>query len=198
MRVLTAPFDGIVTARNTDIGALITSGSSGQPLFEVSDLHRVRIYVRVPQALTAYIKAEQAASFDLPQYPGHTLRATVTTASGAIDETSRSMLVELQADNADHRLHAGDYCRVHFDLPADPAMVRLPSTAIVTGNNGAQVAVVGADGKVALKAIKLGRDFGDSVEVLTGLSPSDRIIDSPPETIQNGDALKVSSSDSSH
>jgi RND family efflux transporter MFP subunit len=195
---ITAPFDGVVTARNTDIGALITAGSAGQPLFEVSDLHRVRIYVRVPQALTAYIKVGQSASFDLPQYPGQQFAATVTTASGAMDAMSRSMLVELQADNADRRLSAGAYCRVHFDLPPNPKMMRLPSTAIVTGNNGAQVAVVGANGKVKLKPVKLGHDFGDSVEVLSGLNPSDRIANSPPETIRNGDVVKVSSSDASH
>lgn len=189
---IVAPFDGVVTARNTDIGALITSGSSGQPLFEVSDLHRVRIYVRVPQALTAYIKVGQSASFDLPQYPGQQFAASVTTASGAMDATSRSMLVELQADNADRRLNAGAYSRVHFDLPPNPKMVRLPSTAIVTGNAGAQVAVVGADGQVSMKPIKLGHDFGDSVEVLAGLQPTDRVIDSPPETIQSGDAVKLS------
>jgi RND family efflux transporter MFP subunit len=191
---LTAPFDGTVTARNTDIGALISPGSAGLPLFEVSDLHRVRIYVRVPQALSGYVSAGQKATFDMPQYPGRTFEATVVTMSKAMDATSRSMLVELQTDNADGTLFAGAYCQVHFELPADPNTVRLPATALVVGNTGTQVAVVGTDGKVTLKTIKLGRDFGDTVEVLTGLVPGDRVIDNPPETLQAGDSVSVTGS----
>jgi RND family efflux transporter MFP subunit len=183
---LTAPFDGIVTARNTDIGALISPGSAGAPLFEVSDLHRVRIYVRVPQALIAYVHPGQKATFDMPQYPDRPFEATVVTMSNALDQGSRSMLVELQADNTEGKFYAGAYCQVHLELPRDPAMVRLPSTALILADRGAQVALLGADGKVTLKAVTLGRDFGDSVEVAAGLSPADRVIDSPPETLQDG------------
>ncbi|HTE80755.1 MAG TPA: efflux RND transporter periplasmic adaptor subunit, partial [Reyranella sp.] len=104
---LTAPFDGIVTARNTDIGALIGSGNAGAPLFEVSDLHRVRIYVRVPQALIAYVHPGQKATFDMPQYPDRPFEATVVTMSNALDQGSRSMLVELQADNTEGKFYAG-------------------------------------------------------------------------------------------
>jgi len=188
---LTAPFDGIVTARNTDIGALISSGNAGVPLFEVSDLHRVRIYVRVPQALTAYIRKGQKATFDMPQYPDHPFEATVVTLSDALDQGSRSMLVELQADNTDGKFYAGAYCQVHFELPRDPDMVRLPATALILANKGAQVALLGADGKVRLKAVTLGRDFGDSVEVSAGLAPTDRVIDSPPETLQDGAQVRL-------
>jgi RND family efflux transporter MFP subunit len=188
---LTAPFDGVVTARNTDIGALISSGNGGVPLFEVADLHRVRIYVRVPQALTAYVHKGQKATFDLPQFPGQSFEAQVVTMSDAMDAGSRSMLVELQADNAAGKLAAGAYAQAHFELPADPAMIRLPATALIAGNEGAQVALVGADGKVSLKAVKLGRDFGDSVEVVAGLSAADRVIDSPAETLQDGMAVST-------
>ena len=190
---LTAPFDGIVTARNTDIGALISPGTAGAPLFEVSDLHRVRIYVRVPQALTAYVRKGQKATFDMPQYPDHPFEATVVTMSNALDASSRSMLVELQADNTEGKFYAGAYCQVHFELPRDPTMVRLPATALILADQGAQVALVGADGKVALKAVTLGRDFGDSVEVLAGVSPTDRVIDSPPETLQAGAPVRLAS-----
>jgi RND family efflux transporter MFP subunit len=190
---LTAPFDGTVTARNTDIGALISSGNAGAPLFEVSDLHRVRIYVRVPQALTAYVRAGQKATFDMPQYPNHRFEATVVTLSNALDQGSRSMLVELQADNAEGKFSAGAYCEVHFELPRDPGMVRLPATALILANQGTQVALVGADGKVALKPITLGRDFGDSVEVVVGVSPTDKVIDSPPETLQAGALVRLGS-----
>jgi RND family efflux transporter MFP subunit len=190
---LTAPFDGIVTARNTDIGALISPGSAGAPLFEVSDLHRVRIYVRVPQALTAYVRAGQKATFDMPQYPNQTFEATVVTMSNALDAASRSMLVELQADNTEGKFAAGAYCEVHFELPADPAMIRLPATALILGDRGTQVALLGSDGKAALRSVTLGRDFGDSVEIVAGVSPTDKVIDSPPETLQEGARVRLAS-----
>jgi RND family efflux transporter MFP subunit len=188
---VTAPFDGVITARNTDIGALINSGSTGQPLLEVSDLHRVRIYVRVPQAYSAQVYAGLKASFEMPQYPGQQFDATVVTTSNAMDASSHSMLVELQADNADGKLFAGAYSQVKFQLPADPNVLRVPATALMPVNGGMQVAVLGDGNKVTLKNIQLGRDFGDSVEVTTGLAPQDRVIDSPPETLQSGDAVQL-------
>jgi RND family efflux transporter MFP subunit len=194
---IVAPFDGVVTARNTDIGALINSGSAGQPLLEVSDLHRVRIYVRVPQAFSAQLQPGLKAAFEMPQYPGQRFDATVVTTSNALDASSRTMLVELQADNAEGKLFAGAYCQVHFQLPGDPNMVRVPATALVPVDQGAQVAVLGNDNKVVVKPVRLGRDFGDSVEVIAGLSPSDRVIDSPPETLQGGDEVQLAAATSS-
>jgi RND family efflux transporter MFP subunit len=188
---IVAPFDGVVTARNTDIGALINSGSTGQPLLEVSDLHRVRIYVHVPQAYSAQVHPGLQATFEMPQYPGQQFDATVVTMSNAMDVSSRSMLVELQADNAEGKLFGGAYSQVHFQLPGDPNMVRVPATALVAVNSGAQVAVLGNDNTVSLKQVRLGRDFGDSVEVVAGLSPADRVIDSPPETVQGGDVVQL-------
>jgi len=186
-----APFDGIVTARNTDIGALINAGSAGQPLFEVSDQDRVRIYVQVPQAFTGQLRPGLNATLELPQYPGQKFDATLVTMSGGIEQTSRSMQVELQADNSNGKLFGGSYCRVDFEIPGDPNMVRLPATALMPVNRGTQVAIVGADNKVVLKSIQLGRDFGDSVDVTAGLSPQDKVIDSPPETLQSGDTVQV-------
>jgi RND family efflux transporter MFP subunit len=188
---IVAPFDGIVTARNTDIGALINSGSTGQPLFEVSDLHRVRIYVQVPQAFTADLRPGLKATFEMPQYPDQKFEAALVTTSNAINETSRSMLIELQADNADGKLFGGTYCRVDFQVPSNPNMVRLPATALMPVNRGVQVAILGDGNKVVLKAIQLGRDFGDTVEVTAGLSPQDQVIDRPPETLQAGDTVQV-------
>jgi RND family efflux transporter MFP subunit len=188
---IVAPFDGVVTARNTDVGALINAGSGGQELFEVSDLHKVRIYVQVPQAFAAELRPGLKASFDLPQYPGRHFEATLVTMSNAVNEASRSMLVELQADNPEDKLLAGTFCDVHFQIPGDPNVVRLPATALVAGNQGIQVATVGPDGKAVLKTVQLGRDLGDSVEVVAGLSPSDQVIDSPPETLENGDAVRL-------
>jgi len=189
---IVAPFDGIVTARNTDIGALINAGSAaGQELFEVSDLHRVRIYVQVPQAFSADLRPGLKAIFQMPQYPGRKFDATLITTSNAMNATSRSMLVELQTDNSDGLLLGGTYCQVEFQIPGDPYMVRLPATALMPVNNGAQVALLDDGNKVTLKPIQLGRDFGDSVEVTTGLAPGDRVINSPPETLRSGDAVQL-------
>ena len=138
---IVAPFDGIVTARNTDIGALITAGNAGQELFELADLHRVRIYVQVPQAFSAQLRPGLQATFQMPQYPGQKFDAVVVTASHAMNAASRSMLVELQADNADGKLFAGGYCQVDFQLPGDPNALHLPATALVASNHGAEVAL---------------------------------------------------------
>jgi RND family efflux transporter MFP subunit len=189
---IVAPFDGVVTARNTDIGALINAGNAaGQQLFEVSDLNRVRIYVQVPQAFSADLRPGLKATFEMPQYPGQKFDATLVTTSNAVDATTRSMLVELQADNPDGKLFGGAYCRVDFQIPGEPNMVRLPATALIPVNRGAQVAVLGDGNKVVLKSIQLGRDFGDTVEVTAGLTPEDRVIDSPPETLQTGDTVQL-------
>jgi RND family efflux transporter MFP subunit len=188
---IVAPFDGVVTARNTDTGALINSGNAGQPLFEVADLHRVRIYVQVPQAFTADLRPGLKATFEMPQYPGQKFDATLVTTSNAMNDVSRSMLAELQADNSGGKLFGGTYCRVDFQIPGDPNMVRLPATALMPVNRGAQVAVLGNDNKVVLKSIQLGRDFGDTVEVTAGLAPEDRVIDSPSEIMQNGQTVHV-------
>jgi RND family efflux transporter MFP subunit len=188
---IVAPFDGVVTARNTDIGALINAGAAGQPLLELSDLQRVRIYVHIPQAYSAQIRPGLKATFEMPQYPGQQFEATVATMSNAFDPASRSMLVELQADNAEGKLFGGAYCKVHFELPSDPNAVRVPATALVPVDQGAQVAILGDDNTVMLKSVQLGRDFGDSVEVIAGLSAQDRVIDTPPETLQNGDTVQL-------
>src|ERR1700674_854388 len=189
---IVAPFDGVITARNTDIGALINAGSStGRELFEVSDLHRVRIYVEVPQAFSADLRSGLKATFQMPQYPGQKFDANVVTTSNSMNATSRTMLVELQADNPDGKFLGGTYCRVDFQIPNDPNMVRIPATALMSVNRGVQSAVLGEGNKVVLKSIQLGRDFGDSVEVTAGLTPQDRVIDSPPETLRSGDAVQL-------
>jgi RND family efflux transporter MFP subunit len=190
-KTIVAPFDGIVTARKTDVGALINAGNAGQELFEVSDLHKVRIYVQVPQAFSADVRPGQKATFEMPQYAGQQFEATVASISNAMDPGSRSMLVELQADNTDGKFFAGVYCQVQFHFPIDPNAVRVPATALVPVDQGVQVAILGNDNKVTLKPVQLGHDFGDSVEVLAGLSPSDRVIDSPPETLQTGDDVRL-------
>jgi len=190
-KTLAAPFDGVVTARNVEIGMLINSGGSGQPLFEVSDLHRVRIFVQVPQSFSAGLVPGMKATFEMPQYPGVQFDATLSHIAKAINATSHSMQVELQADNAAGKFFGGSYCNVHFEIPTDVNLVKLPSTALVTGNQGTQVAVLDSNNKVVLKSVQLGRDLGDSVEIVAGLSASDRVINSPPETLVAGDTVRV-------
>ena len=190
-KTLAAPFDGVVTARNVELGALISSGGSGQPLFEVSDLHRVRIYVQVPQSFSAGLVPGVKATFEMPQYPGAQFDATLSHVSKSMNATSHTMQVELQADNAAGKFFAGSYCNVHFEIPNDANLVTIPSTALVTGNQGTQVATLDSNNKVVLKKVQLGRDLGDSVEVIAGLSPSDRIINNPPETLVAGDTVRV-------
>jgi multidrug efflux pump subunit AcrA (membrane-fusion protein) len=131
------------------------------------------------------------ATFEMPQYPGVQFEAALSHVSKSINASSHSMQVELQADNADGKFFGGSYCNVHFELPSDPNLVKLPSTALVTGNQGTQVAVLGSDNKVVLRNVQLGRDLGDSVEIAAGLSPSDRVINSPPETLAAGDTVRV-------
>lgn len=190
-KTLVAPFDGVVTARSAEIGMLINSGGSGQALFEVSDLHRVRIFVQVPQAFSAGLTPGLKATLEMPQYPGVRFDATLSHVSKAINPNSHSMQVELQADNTAGKYFGGSYCNVHFELPTDPKLVNLPSTALVVSNQATQVAVLDSANKVVLKNVKLGRDLGDSVEVLAGLSPSDRVVDNPPETLAAGDVVRV-------
>ena len=190
-KTLAAPFDGVVTARNVEIGQLISPGGSGPPLFEVSDLHRVRIFVQVPQSFSAGLVPGVKATFEMPQYPGVQFDATLTHISKSINATSHSMQVELQADNAAGKFFGGSYCNVHFQIPTDANLVKVPSTALITGNQGTQVATLDANNKVVLKNVQLGRDLGDSVEVIAGLSASDRIIDSPPETLASGDTVRL-------
>src|SRR5712664_2407408 len=190
-KTLAAPFDGVVTARNVELGMLINSGGSGQPLFEVSDLHRVRIYVQVPQSFTAGLAPGMKATFEMPQYPGVQFDAKLPHISKSINASSHSMQVELQADNSAGKFFCGSYCNVHFEIPTDANLVKIPSTALITGNQGTEVATLDGSDKVVLKSVKLGRDLGDSVEVIAGLTPSDRIINSPPETLATGDTIRV-------
>jgi RND family efflux transporter MFP subunit len=191
-KTLAAPFDGVVTARNVEIGQLINSGGgSGQALFEVSDLHRVRIFVQVPQSFSAGLAPGMKAAFEMPQYPGVQFDATLSHISKAINATSHSMQVELQADNAAGKFFGGSYCNVHFEVPTPANLVTIPSTALVTGNQDTQVATLDGNNKVVLKSVQLGRDLGDSVEVIAGLTPSDRIINNPPETLAAGDTVRV-------
>jgi RND family efflux transporter MFP subunit len=188
---IVAPFDGVVTARETDVGALINAGSgTGPELFRVADVHKMRIYVRVPQAMSGDLVAGQTAELDLPQRPGHAFQATVVTTSHAINQSSRTLLVELQADNPDGALQPGTYAEVHFNLPDSPDTLRLPTSALLFREDGLKVAILGPDNKVALKPVSIGRDLGTEVEIASGLTAADRVVDSPSDSIADGDIVR--------
>ena len=199
---ITAPFDGVVTARETDIGALINAGSgtgggNGPELFRIADIHEMRVYVQVPQQLTTGIKPGLAANLNLPQHPDTTFTATVATTSNAISESARTLLVELHAANPDGQLQPGAYAQVSLDLPGNPHVVRLPTSALIFRENGLEVATVGPDNKIELKPITLGRNLGTEVEVLKGLSLTDLVVNSPPDSLSAGDIVRVAGQPSS-
>jgi RND family efflux transporter MFP subunit len=189
---IVAPFDGIVITRNTDVGALINAGSgTGPQLFRVADVHEMRVFVQVPQEMSAKVHKGLTADLALPQYPDKTFKAVVATTSEAINKTSRTLLVELHADNVDNLLQPGTFAEVHFDLASNPSTIRIPTSALVFREDGVQVAVLGAGNKVELKPVKLGRNLGTEFEVLKGLTVSDTVINSPPDSLSSGDVVKA-------
>jgi len=189
---IVAPFDGIVTARNTDVGALISTGSPSQtPLFVVDDESRLRIYVNVPESYTAEVKSSGGATFTVPEYPGREFKAALAATSGAIDPSSGTLLVQFQADNASHELQAGDYAQVHIALPADDQALAVPSSALMFRDNGMQVAVVGPDNRVVIKPVSIGRDMGNIVQIATGITKEDKIINNPPDALEQGDQVDI-------
>jgi RND family efflux transporter MFP subunit len=191
-KYISAPFDGVVTARETDIGALINAGSgSGVELFKIADIHRMRVYVRVPQAYTGELHPGLSAELKLAQYPKEAFPATLATTSNAIAKESRTLLVELMADNDAGRLWPGTFAEVHFKLPPDADVYRVPTSALLFREHGLELATVVANDKVALKPITVGRDLGTEIEVRSGLEPADRVIDSPPDSLGNGDRVVV-------
>jgi RND family efflux transporter MFP subunit len=189
---LVAPFSGVITSRSTQIGQLVTAGSAAdQPLFTVSDVSRMRIYVRVPQAYSAEIHPGLHAAMTLPEYPGRSFDAVMTRTAGAVDQQSGSVLVELQAPNPDMALKPGAYAQVHFPITGTSGSLVIPASAVLYRSDGTLVAVAGPGNKVQMHPIKIGRDMGDTLEVTAGLARSDRVIDSPPDAIANGDPVKI-------
>ncbi len=188
--VVTAPFAGIVTARNADIGELVTAGSAEQPLFEVADVHRIRVYVNVPQSYTAVLKTGLAAHLIVPEYPGRRFPARVVGTSGAISGTG-TLLVQLMADNTDGALKPGGYAQVSLDVPAQPGAIRLASSALIFRDQGTQVATIDGDGRAHLQAITVGRDLGQTVEVTSGLAPHQQVVDNPPDSLADGEKVSV-------
>lgn len=195
---LTAPFDGIVTARNTDVGALISvGGGPGSELFVVSDIHRLRIYVNVPQRQAAQFRPGVQAQLTLPDQPGAVFTAVVRSSAGAIASASGTMLVQLSVDNPAGKLLPGAYATLRLAAApnADNAgVLSVPPGALILGRNGPQIALLGEQGKVILQKVSIVRDMGSAIE-LAGIAPGARIINSPPDGLADGDRVRVATRD---
>lgn len=189
---ISAPFDGIVTSRSAQLGALVVSGNAAaQPLFTVSDIHRIRIYVRVPQNYATMIRPGTKAKMSLPEHAGRTFEAAVTRSAGAVDTRSGAVLVQLEADNPEGLLMPGAYAQVSFDVSTPSGSYRLPGSAILYSNDGPAVAVVDARGVVRVKPIQISRDEGKVVLISNGVAAGDRVIDTPPDSIQTNDKVRI-------
>ncbi len=188
---IVAPFDGVITTRSTDIGTLISAGNPNEPpLFTVSQIDKLRIYVNVPQNYSAQIHKGMTATLSAPERPDETATATVVGDAQAISAQG-SLLVQLQLDNHDGKLKAGSYVQAKLQMKGGPAVARIPSSALITGEHGNQVATVGPDNKVVLRQVTIGRDFGSSMDIASGIAPNEKIIDNPPDDLAQGDLVKV-------
>jgi RND family efflux transporter MFP subunit len=188
-----APFDGVITARSTDIGALIDAGANApKELFHIAAISKLRIYVAVPEVYSRYASSGAPVDLTLDEYPGETFHGTLVRNSNSIDAVSRTLLVEVDADNSSRRLMPGAYIRIHLKLPADSHSVTVPSNALIFRKEGLQVAIV-HDGKAELVWVTPGHDYGDSMEILTGLETSDDVILGPSDSLISGTTVQVSS-----
>jgi RND family efflux transporter MFP subunit len=191
---IVAPFDGSVTARNTDTGALINAGNSGssaQPLFEISDTRKLRLYINVPQNYVSFIRAGSKASFGVPEYPDGRFEAAILSTSGAINASSGTTLVQLLVDNAAGRFLPGGFANVSLQLKEAVGVLTIPASALIFDQNGLKVATVNADNQVSLKTITIARDLGKTLEIQSGLTASDRVIENPPDGVADGDKVKI-------
>jgi RND family efflux transporter MFP subunit len=187
-----APFDGIVTARNTDVGALINAGeASGAALFTLADIHVLRVYAQVPEPYAAATRAGLPAELHFSEHPSNSYVARTVRTSNALDPASRTLQVELQLDNQSGQLYPGSYAEVHFKLPSERKTLRVPSNTILFRDTGIQIATVDPANAVKLKTVTEGRDFGQTIEILDGLEPGDRVIVNPPDSIEDGLKVRV-------
>ena len=189
---LVAPFDGVVTARRTDVGALISvGGAPGDELFVVSDMRKLRVYVSVPQRQVAQIRSGAKATLSVPERPGASFDATVQSLSQAIDATSGTMLVQLAVDNEKGQLLPGGYATVRFPAPVLNQALSVPPSALIINQKGVQIATVDGSNRVALKAVTIARDLGNVIELAGGIGAGDKVIGNPPDGIASGDTVRI-------
>lgn len=193
---IVAPFDGVITTRTTDIGQLISAGNPAEaPLFTVSQIDKLRVYVQVPQSYVAQIHQGMTAKLTAPERPGEAFTATVVADAQAISTQTGAMLVQMQIDNRAHKLKAGGYVQASLSLPSSAKVARIPASALINDEHGVHVAMVGADGKVFMRPVTVARDMGQTLDISAGLLPGDKVIDSPPEDLDPGQAVRAAGSD---
>jgi RND family efflux transporter MFP subunit len=188
-----APFDGVVTARNTDIGDLINSGSGSAvktDLFHIAQPGKLRVYVNVPEEYSQGIKIGMTADLALAEFPGRTFQGKLVRTAEAINVTTRTLLVEIDVDNPTGALLTGSYAEVHLKVPEHKSTLILPVNTLIFRSEGLRVAIV-KDGKVTLTAVTPGHDFGDRIEIVAGLTPDDQVIVNPPDSIVSGQAVQI-------
>jgi RND family efflux transporter MFP subunit len=187
---IVAPFDGVVTARETDVGALINGSGAGAELFVVSDTSRLRVYVNVPQSYAASVRPGASASIDVPERAGKRYEAKVEAFSQSVNAATGTTLVQLSVDNAHGELLPGGYANVSFALPQNVDALRIPASALIFDQAGLRVATVDGD-KVVFKPITIARDMGKTIEIATGLAAADRVIETPPDGVAAGDVVRI-------
>ena len=191
---IVAPFDGVITARSTDFGRLISAGnSSGSEMFRIADMRYLRLYVAVPQQYASVMKPGLSAEVRFPDRAGTPVTASVVRTSGALDASSRTMLSELRVDNADGLLLPGAYAEVRFKIPAQTGgnALLLPANTLLFNGSGLRVATVGGDQKVVMKNVRLGRDLGTQIEITDGLSTSDQVVIAPSDSMTDGIQVRI-------
>jgi RND family efflux transporter MFP subunit len=189
---IVAPFDGLVTARTTDVGALINAGAGGgPPLFVVSDTSRLRVYVNVPQSNVPSIPVGTKAHISVPEYPGKTFPATVEASAQSVDIASGTTRMQLVVDNSRGELMTGDFTNVSFDLAHPEIAINVPASALIFNQSGLHVAIVGGDGQIVLREVTISRDLGNEVEIASGIGADDRVVINPPDGIANGDKVRI-------
>jgi RND family efflux transporter MFP subunit len=188
-----APFAGVITRRNTDVGALINAGSAGQSreLFNLAQVDPLRVFVSVPQMNAPSIRAGMPAYIELREYPGQKFSGKVVRTADAIDPATRTLNTEVDLPNHDGHLLPGAYAQLHFAVPIKTTRISVPVNALLFRPEGPRVAVVGQDGKVHLRSIIIGRDFGTKVEVLGGLDASDRVVVNPADSLEDGQEVNI-------
>ena len=189
---LIAPFDGIVTARETDIGALINVGAAGgAELFVVSDTSKLRVYVNVPQNYVPSVPPGTKATIRVPEHPDKTYSGTVEASAQAVNASSGTTLMQLIVDNSASEMMPGDYASIHLQIAAAARVLRVPSSALIFDAKGLSIATVDANDRVLIKPVSLERDLGAVVEIASGLVPNDRVIENPPDGIGTGASVRV-------
>jgi RND family efflux transporter MFP subunit len=188
-----APFAGVITRRNVDIGALISAGSTTQTkeLFDLAQVDPLRVFVSMPQSSAVAVRTGMPAYIELNEYPGQRFSGKVARTADAIDPATRTMLTEVDIPNHDGKLLPGAYAQVHFAIPVQTARLSVPVNALLFRPEGPRVAVVGPDQKVHLAAVMIGRDFGNKVEILSGLSANDQIVVNPADSLEDGEQVIV-------